>query len=130
MKQALCKNEAIIDKLLEQLVGYTQLETPASKGRYIVKLPNPPLFKGRIKDSITFNNQVIQVKNKLRGNLDLYSSKDLKIIYITSHVSSNALVLISLYLNIVSRYIYKIVTELYKYLEDLYNNLNKEHNAY
>jgi hypothetical protein len=128
-KQALHKNEAIINKLLEQPAGRAQSETPAPEGRRIVKLPDPPLFEGRIKDGITFDNWVIQVKNKLRGNSDLYLSEDLKIIYVTGCVGGDTLALISPRLNIASRYTYETVAELYKYLEDLYSDPNKEHNA-
>jgi Zinc knuckle len=128
-KQALHKNEAIIDKLLERPAGRAQSETPAPEGRRTVKLPDPPLFEGRIKDGITFDNWVIQVKNKLRGNSDSYPSEDLKIIYVAGRVGGDALALISPRLNTASRHAYETVAELYKHLDDLYGDPNKERNA-
>ncbi|KAI9786226.1 MAG: hypothetical protein M1839_007636 [Geoglossum umbratile] len=52
-------------------------------------------FDGRSKDSTTYNNWVIQVKNKLRGNSDSYPTEDLKIIYAAGRISGDALALIS-----------------------------------
>ena len=70
-------------------------QTPKSN-RWTIKLPDPPLFDGSSKDGITFDKWLIQVKNKLYGNADLYPTEDLKIIYIARHTSGKALALISL----------------------------------
>jgi hypothetical protein len=43
-----------------------------SEGRRLVKLPDPPIFEGITKDSITFNNWLVQIKNKLRSNSNAY----------------------------------------------------------
>jgi len=71
-KQALRKNEAIIDKFLAQPTGIAISSSPAPEGRRSVKLPDPPVFEGMTKDSITFDNWLVQIKNKLRGNSNAY----------------------------------------------------------
>ena len=42
-----------------------------------------------------FDNWLIQIKNKLRGNANYYPSKDLKIIYIIRRLTSTTLTLIT-----------------------------------
>jgi len=104
--------------------------TPAPpEGRRSTKLPDPPLFDGSTKDGVTYDNWLIQVENKLRGNADAYPTEDLKIIYVAGRVSGDALTLISPRLRATNRHAYETVNELYEHLEELYGDPNKERNA-
>jgi len=87
------------------------------------------LFNGAPKDSISFDNWLIQVKNKLRGNADSYSTEELKIIYAAGWVSGDALALISPRLNPNRQHAYETVQDLYDHLYELYGDPNKERNA-
>ena len=42
-----------------------------------------------------FDDWLIQIKNKLRGNANYYPSKDLKIIYVAGRLTGTALTLIT-----------------------------------
>jgi hypothetical protein len=128
-RKALRKSEAIVDKFLTQPLDQRRSESPAPDSRRTINLPDPPLFEGKTKDGITFDNWLIQVKNKLRGNSDLYPTEELKIIYVSSRVGSDALALISPRLNESSRYSYATVEDLYEHLKELYGDPNKVHNA-
>jgi len=128
-KQALRKNEAIIEKLLAQPAGMATSGSPAPEGRRSVKLPDPPIFEGTTKDGITFDNWLVQIKNKLRGNSDAYQTEDLKIIYVSGRMGGHALALISPRLNQDGRHAYETVRELYTHLEELYGDPNKERNT-
>ncbi|KAI9775774.1 MAG: hypothetical protein M1839_000902 [Geoglossum umbratile] len=81
------------------------------------------------KDRIAYDNWLIQVKNKLLDNMDLYPTEDLKIIYTAGHTSGKALALISPQLNAASYHVYTSLTKLYEHLNELYGDLNKEWNA-
>jgi hypothetical protein len=109
----------------------TPSETPAPHNgtRRSTKLPDPPLFDGSSKDGVTYDNWLIQVENKLRGNADAYPTEDLKIIYVAGRVSGDALALISPRLRAANRHAYGTVRELYEHLEELYGDPNKERNA-
>jgi hypothetical protein len=129
-KQALRKNEIILDKFISHPHEPTPAGSPAPENsRRTVKLPDPPLFDGTGKDSITFDNWLIQVKNKLRGNADSYPTEELKLIYVAGRTSGEALALISPRLNTTSRHAYTMLTELYEHLDELYGDPNKERNA-
>jgi hypothetical protein len=129
-KQAITRNENVLDRVLAQNREPTPLGTPSPEGtRRPGKLPDPPLFDGSSKDGPTFENWLIQVKNKLRGNADSYPTEDLKIIYAAGRVSGNALALISPRLEATSRHAYDTVDELYEHLYELYGDPNKERNA-
>jgi hypothetical protein len=94
-----------------------------------MKLLDSPLFDSSCKDKTTYDNWLIQVKNKLCRNADAYSTEDLQIIYAAGQVSGDALALISLQLDAANHYVYATVRELYKHLDKLYGDLNKEKNA-
>jgi Zinc knuckle len=128
-KRALKKSEAIVDKFLTQPAERVQSESPAPEGRRTVKLPDPPVFEGKTTAGPTFDNWLVQVKNKLRGNADAYPSEELKIIYVSGRVGGDALALISPRLDEASRHAYTTVAELYTHLEELYGDPNKERNA-
>ena len=76
-----------------------------------------------------FNDQLIQIKNKLRRNSDFYPTKDLKIIYVASRLLGTALALVNPCLNKDCLFMYLTVRELYTYLKELYSNPNKASNA-
>jgi hypothetical protein len=107
----------------------TGTPAPHEGARRTTKLPDPPLFDGTSKDGVTFDNWLIQVKNKLRGNADAYPTEDLKIIYAASRTSGDALALISPRLSAANRHAYETLDELYEHLEELYGDPNKERNA-
>ncbi|KAH0562538.1 hypothetical protein GP486_002778 [Trichoglossum hirsutum] len=117
---------------VKQIMQYSRTigSMPApSEGRRFTKLPDLPLFNGSMKDGVMYDNWLIQVENKLRGNADVYPTKDLKIIYVAGQVSGDALTLISSHLWAMNRHAYGTIDELYEYLEELYGNPNKKRNA-
>jgi hypothetical protein len=48
---------------------------------------------------MVFDDWLVQIKNKLQGNADIYLTKDLKIIYISSRLTGNALALTNPHIN-------------------------------
>lgn len=129
-KRALKKSEAIVDKFLAQPFERAQSDSPVPEGnRRTVKLPHPPVFEGKATSGTTFDNWLIQVKNKLRGNADSYPTEELKIIYVSGRVGGDALALISPRLDVANRHAYETVSDLYQHLEELYGDPNKERNA-
>ena len=94
-----------------------------------MKLPDPSLFDGSGKDGTTYDNWLIQVKNKLRGNVDAYPTKELRIIYAAGCMSDDALALISPRLDAANHHAYATVKDLYEHLDELYGDPNKEKNA-
>ncbi|KAH0563434.1 hypothetical protein GP486_001995 [Trichoglossum hirsutum] len=100
-----------------------------SEARRSTKLPDQLLFDGTSKDGVTFDNWLIQLKNKLQGNTDAYLTKDLQIIYVVSHVNGDALALISPRLSAANCHVYETVDKLYEHFYKLYGDSNKEQNA-
>jgi hypothetical protein len=100
--------------------------SPASQapsgGTRVAKLPDPTLFAG---DRTVFDDWLVQIKNKLRGNADSYPSEDLKIIYVSSRLTGNALALINPRIDEDSPNRYRQLSELYSHLKELYSNPNK-----
>jgi hypothetical protein len=128
-RQAIQRHEAVIERLVAQ-EGTASSSSPAPEAaRRTTKLPDLPLFDGSNKDGVTYDNWLIQLKNKLRGNPNAYLTEELQIIYTAGHVSSDALVLISPQLGADNHHAYTTVAELYEHLNELYGNLNKERNA-
>ncbi|KAH0551419.1 hypothetical protein GP486_007367 [Trichoglossum hirsutum] len=107
---------------------YKKLKDP--KTLYQEILPDPLLFDSTSKDGVTFDNWLIQLQNKLRGNADAYSTEDLRIIYAAGRVSGDTLALISPRLSAANCHAYETVDELYEHLYELYGNPNKECNAH
>jgi hypothetical protein len=101
----------------------------SESNRHTVKLLDSRLYNSYGKDNITYNNWLVQIKTKLRGNSDLYLTEDLRIIYVVRCMNSEALALISLHLDVVSYYTYVMVTKLYKHLDEFYGNLNEKRNT-
>src|SRR4051794_4845864 len=128
-KQAIQRHEAVIERLVAQ--DSTPIgSSPAPESTHrTTKLPNPPLFNGSNKDGITYDNWLIQLKNKLRGNSDAYPTEELQIIYAASRVSGDALALISPRLGAGNHHAYTTVAELYEHLDELYSDPNKKRNA-
>jgi predicted house-cleaning noncanonical NTP pyrophosphatase (MazG superfamily) len=129
-KRALKRNEGILDRLAALPSDHAPSSTPTPESnRRVVKLPDPPLFNGLPKDSISFDNWLVQVKNKLRDNADSYPTEELRIIYAAGRVGGDALALISPRLNPGGRHAYETVQDLYDHLYELYDDPNKERNA-
>jgi hypothetical protein len=76
------------------LATHSRPGSPAShapfRGTRVTKLPDPTLFAG---DRTVFDDWLVQIKNKLRGNTNSYPSENLKIIYVSSRLTGNALAL-------------------------------------
>lgn len=110
-------------------------ETPASNNSrgsqggksHVAKLPDPPIFNGT--DPALFDDWLIQLKGKLRGNADLFPSEDLKILYVSSRLQGQALSLTNPRMDEENPLAYKTVTELYAHLKELYSDPNKIPNA-
>ena len=130
-QQAIRRNEAVLDRVIAQ--DGSPPGTPASRlepvARRTTKLPDPPLFDGHSKDGTTYDNWLIQVKNKLRGNSDAYPTEELRIIYAAGRIGGDALALISPRLNAANHHAYITVRELFEHLDELYGDPNKEKNA-
>jgi Zinc knuckle len=128
-RQAIQRHKAVIECLVAQEVTMSGSSPAPEAARHTTKLPDPPLFNGSNKDGVTYNNWLIQLKNKLRGNPDAYPTEELRIIYAAGHVSGDALALISLRLGADNHHAYTTVAELYEHLNELYGDPNKERNA-
>jgi hypothetical protein len=94
-----------------------------------MKLSNLLLFNSSNKNRVIYDNWLIQLKNKLRGNLDTYLIEELRIIYAVGCMSSNTLTLILPQLGADNHHAYTTVAELYEHLNELYSDPNKERNA-
>ena len=95
-KQALARHEAMLDRLLTQPQEQPAQDSPAPEAtQRSGKLPDLPLFDGTSKNGHTFDNWLVQVKTKLWGNANSYTSEDLKIMYVVGRISGKALTLIS-----------------------------------
>jgi hypothetical protein len=129
-RQAIRRNEAVLDRVIAQESTPSGSPSPPEGAHRTTKLPDPPLFNGSSKDGTTYDNWLIQVKNKLRGNIDAYPTEELRIIYAAGHVSGDALALISPRLDAANLHAYATVTELYEHLDELYGDPNKEKNAW
>ena len=79
-RQAIRRNEVVLDRVITR-EGTPSGSLQPENARRTTKLPDPPLFDGSCKDGTTYDNWLIQVKNKLRGNADAYPTEDLRIIY-------------------------------------------------
>jgi hypothetical protein len=95
-------------------------------GTRVAKLPDPTLFAG---DRTVFDDWLVQIKNKLRGNADSYPSEDLKIIYVSSRLTGNALALTNPRMDEDSPNRYRQLSEFYSHLKELYSDPNKIQNA-
>ena len=126
-KAELIKSKTIIDSLTAQQARQ-RTETPFEP-RKAMKLPDLPWFSGELANKISFDNWLIQVKNKICGNEENCPSQDLKIIYVSSLLEGSVLSLISLCLDRASSHAYQTVEELYTHLQELYSDLNKVWNA-
>ena len=127
-RQAIRRNEVVLDRVITR-EGTPSGSLQPENARRTTKLPDPPLFDGSCKDGTTYDNWLIQVKNKLCRNADAYPTEDLRIIYAAGRVSRDALTLISLQLDATNHHAYATVRKLYEHLDELYGDLNKEKNA-
>ena len=60
-----------------------------------MKLPDLPKFSGKTATSTSFENWLVQVKNKLYSNHDYFQTEDLKVIYISGLLERDALALVT-----------------------------------
>jgi hypothetical protein len=128
------RNKTMLDRLLaeapsrEQTPASHQSGTPGPSSSFrIAKLPDPVLFSG--EDRTMFDDWLIQIKNKLRGNRDFYPTEDMKILYVSSRLSGSALALVTPRLDEDCQTAYHTVSELYIHLKELYSDPNKASNA-
>ncbi|KAI9776491.1 MAG: hypothetical protein M1839_009525 [Geoglossum umbratile] len=64
-RQAIQRHEAVVERLVAR-ESTAPGSSPAPKGTCrTTKLPDPPLFNGSNKDGTTYDNWLIQLKNKL-----------------------------------------------------------------
>lgn len=121
----------IKDATIEGLMLRQRDTTPSESGnvKRTTKLPDPPKFSGKLTNGTTFENWLVQVKNKLRGNSDHYPTEDLKVIYVTSLLEGNALALVTSRLDPDNSQYYQTVTDLYSHLLELYGDPNRTRNA-
>ncbi len=140
-KETAQRNRAIIDRFLARGDDTANERrsnrdnTPATNssltshgtGNRVAKLPDPPLFSG--EDRAMFDDWLVQIKNKLRGNYEMYPSESLKIIYVASRLTGTALALVTPRLDEDCQYAYLAVAELYTHLKELYSDPNKANNA-
>jgi len=137
-KETAMRNKSIIDRLLVTEPSIDdgrqspRAETPGTNqsgygGPRVAKLPDPILFSG--EDRTMFDDWLIQIKNKLRGNRDFYPTEELKIMYVSGRLTGNALALVTPRLDEDCQYAYTVVTELYTHLKELYSDPNKASNA-
>jgi len=128
-RQAIRRHEAVIERLVAREGSPSGSSPVPEVVRRTTKLPDPPLFDGSNKDGVTYDNWLIQLKNKLRGNPDAYPTEELRIIYTAGRMSGDALALISPRLGADNHHAYTTVAELYEHLNELYGDPNKERNA-
>lgn len=121
------KSEATVNGLMLAQTR-ARSETPSSATR-VVRLPDPPLFAGYAEKNIAFDDWLVQIKNKLRGNADSYPTEELKIIYVAGRLEGTALSLVTPRLDADNHHAYQEVKELYEHLKELYADPNKAKNA-
>lgn len=54
------------------------------------RLPDPPAFSGTKTDDLSFENWLIRMNGKLKGNADHFTNKDLELSYVVSRLSGEA----------------------------------------
>jgi Zinc knuckle len=121
------KSEATIEGLLAQQVRQRS-ETPSASTK-VVRLPDPPMFSGQQDKTPAFDDWIVQIKNKLRGNADWYPTEELKVIYVASRLEGNALSLVTPRLDTDNHHAYQNIKDLLEHLKELYADPNKVRNA-
>jgi hypothetical protein len=110
--------------------AYSRPGSPVSyasfRGTRVAKLPDPTLFTG---DCTVFDNWLVQIKNKLRGNTNSYPSENLKIIYVSNRLTGNTLALTNPRIDEDSPNRYRQLSEFYSHLKELYSDPNKIQNT-
>jgi hypothetical protein len=118
--------EATVEGLMARQLRQRS-ETP-QEGRRIIRLPDPPMFSGQLAET-SFDDWLVQIKNKIRGNADQYPSEELKIIYVASRLEGNALSLVTPRLDEDNIHAYQTIKDIYEHLKELYADPNKARNA-
>ena len=129
-KEAL-KQEALIEGLLarQSWQSTPSNNTKDASSKRSTKLPDLPKFSGKLESGTTFEDWLVQVKNKLRGNQDHYTTKDLRVIYVAGLLQGDALALVTPRLDPDHACYYGTVKELYRHLSELYADPNRARNA-
>ena len=80
------KQKALIKGLLAQQSWQSTLSNNTSNAiassKRSTKLLDLPKFLGKLESRTTFKDQLVQVKNKLQGNQDHYTTEDIRVIYV------------------------------------------------
>jgi hypothetical protein len=127
------KQEALIEGLLarqsRQSTPSNNTSDAIASGKRSTKLPDPPKFSGKLESGTTFEDWLVQVKNKLRGNQDHYTTEDIRVIYVAGLLQGDALALVTPRLDPDHACYYGTVKELYRHLSELYADPNRAKNA-
>jgi hypothetical protein len=123
------QNKATITGLASRQREASEAPSNSSSSTRTVKLPDPPKFSGKATNGISFENWLVQVKNKLRGNYDHFQTEDLKVIYVAGLLEGDALALTTSRLDPDNGQYYTDVKELYTHLTELYGDPNRVKNA-
>jgi hypothetical protein len=123
------RHQGLVDLYKKNKIEAQQKQETGGKASRTTKLPHPPTFDGTTDSGIIFEDWLVQVKNKLRGNYDHYPTEDLKVIYVAGLLQGNALALIAPRLDEDNQGYYQTVKELYRHLQELYGDPNRERNA-
>jgi hypothetical protein len=88
------KQEAMIEGLLlRQSRQCTLSDVPTTQRT--AKIKDLLLFSGKCENGTLFDDWLVQVKNKLRGNKDWYNTAELRLIYVSELLKGDALALTS-----------------------------------
>lgn len=126
------QNKAVIAGLTtnQRQRDNSEVRSTVGSEKKSIRLPEPPKFSGKTTAAGTsFENWLVQVKNKLRGNHDHFPNEDLKVIYVSGLLEGDALGLVSSRLDPDNSQYYTDVKELYTHLTELYGDPNRVKNA-
>ena len=128
-KAILFKSKVIVEGLTIRLASRASLVLDSSSYCRIIYILDSPKFSSKLENNTIFEDQLVQVKNKLRSNHDQFLIEELKIIYISSRLEGSTLALTTLCLDIDNSIYYTSIKELYQYLSELYADPNYIKNA-
>jgi hypothetical protein len=121
--------EALIKGLLE---GPGRQATPSDTSEAVrrsAKIQDPAKFSGKFDNGTAFDDWLVQVKNKLRGNRDWYDTAESRLIYVAGLLEGDALAMTSTRMDPDHVQYYRTELELYQHLQELYTDPNREKNA-
>jgi len=123
------RHEAMIEGLLSRQIRQETPSEAAGAHHRSAKIKDPAPFSGKLDSGTIFEDWLVQVKNKLRGNRDWYTTDELKLIYVAGLLEGDALALVSTRLDPDHPQYYGSEVKLYEHLRELYADPNKEKNA-